>query len=369
MMMAKVVPMISSPMTRRELLALLTAAGATACVASPLALANEARRCFGPRNFAVNMHNSGAGSYDHEISRVLEAGDAIYGWRIGPGQAMDESTKEMRITEHDPLMDFLFQRYGQRRVLVGITDWDDNAKPTVQHMLDLTVQTLDKYPMLTEFEFGNEPLNFDNTTPAEYVWKYTMPVREYLDDVNARRAETGQAPVKLWCAPWHGTKRGIVQTQQMLQQEISCMIATKRQRPIYDGLCVNAYGSDTLSKISQYISMDRFGRPIKVTETGVDDFSKHVFWIDDVMVRAQQMLDDRARRILGDAFSYDHPFVQDQWVTLYDFSDDREYALLNTDPITNQLVPTSEAWSRILERDKCTIEPGLQVRRAVSRVR
>lgn len=327
---------------------MLTAAGAAACTAPLTAIAQQ-ESAFAPRNFAVNMHNGGVWSYDYEIGRVLEAKDAIRNWRIGPIQVPDESAGGYRVAEHDPMMDYLLQQYGPDRALVVIGDWDDAKRVSPERMLDLTMQTIDLHPSIANLQFGNEPYNFDDKMrPDEYVQQYSVPARKRIDECNELRAHRGEQPILLWSAPWHGSISGVVQTRQMLEEELRWISKNRRSTPIFDGICANIYGSDSITKLEQYFSLDRLGRPIKITETGVNDASRHEYWISDVMVRMQSMLDSRAQRVLGAAYAHDHPYVQSQWVTFYDFSDDAGFSLLNRDPVTDRPMPTSGAWERLL---------------------
>ena len=333
---------------RRRFISMLAAAGTAACTAPLTAIAKQ-ESTFAPRNFAVNMHNGGVWSYNYEIERVLEAKDAIRNWRIGPVQVVDESHGDYRIADHDPMMDYLLQQYGPEHVLVPITDWEDAKRPSPEHMLSLTMQVMDKYPSIVNIQFGNEPYNFDEKLrPEEYVQRYAVPVRKYIDERNELRAHRGEKPLLLWSAPWHGSTSGIAQTRQMLDEELRWLSNDGRTTPLFDGISANIYGSDSVTKLGQYLSLDRLGRPITVTETGVNDALRHEYWISDVMVCMQSMLDSRARRVLGAAYAHDHPYAQSQWVTFYDFSDDAGFSLLNRDPVTDRPMPTSDAWDRLL---------------------
>lgn len=332
---------------RRHFIKVLAAAGAAAYTTPLIAFAEQ--NAFAPRNFAVNMHNGGVWSYDYELGRVLEAKDAISNWRIGPAQVPDVHAGDHRIAEHDPMMDYLLQQYGPDRVLVPITDWNDAQRSSPEHMLDLTLQTIDLHPSIIHIQFGNEPYNFeDKLLPDEYVQRYVAPLRVHIDERNALRADRGEKPLLLWSAPWHGSISGIVQTRQMLEEELRWIAKNRRTTPLFDGICANIYGNDSIAKLEQYFSLDRLGRPIKITETGVNDASRHEYWINDVMVRMQSMLDSRAARVLGTAYAHDHPYVQSQWVTFYDFTDDEGFSLLNRDLVTDRPMPTSGAWERLL---------------------
>jgi len=246
----------------------------------------------GPQSLFVNAHNCGTDCAFQELPYLELFKDGITGVRISPLHPYYASPPDSvfyTLAEDDPYFVGVFEIFGPDKVLVLLDDdWAEgpHAKPKPQDMLRKLRDLVERYPMVRHVEFMNEPSNFSNITPQEYVHRYLIPARRYVDQVNAGRPAAEK--ILLYSAAWFGNQDGVRETQRMIRAGALAYI---------DVLSAHIYGprvEDARQLAREYKRLAR-GKPVAVTETNFlagnqSDHAAQRWWICESMVRMESLL-------------------------------------------------------------------------------
>lgn len=246
----------------------------------------------GPQSLFINSHNCGTDCARQELPYLELFKDGITGVRISPLHPYYATPPDpvfYTLAEDDPYFVGVFEIFDPDKVLVLLDDdWAEgpHAKPEPQDMLRKLRDLVERYPMVRHLEFMNEPSNFSNITPQEYVHRYLIPARRYIDQVNAGRGEGEK--ILLYSAAWFGNQDGVRETQRMIRAGALAYI---------DVLSAHIYGArvaDARKLAREYKRLAR-GKPVAVTETNFlsgnqSNHDAQRWWICESMVRMESLL-------------------------------------------------------------------------------
>ncbi len=246
----------------------------------------------GPQSLFVNCHNCGTDCARQELPYLELFKDGITGVRISPLHpffATPPDPEFYDLADDDPYFAGIFEIFDPDQVIVLLDDdWAEppHAKPRPQDMLRKLRDLVERYPMVRRVEYMNEPSNFSNVTPEEYVFRYLIPARRFIDEVNAGRGE--EEKILLYSAAWFGNQDGVRETQRMVGVGALAYI---------DVLSAHIYGprvQDVRKLAREYKRLAR-GKPVAVTETNfqrgnASDYDAQRWWICESMVRVESLL-------------------------------------------------------------------------------
>jgi hypothetical protein len=246
----------------------------------------------GPKSFYINAHNCGLLCATQELPYLELFRDGISGIRIAPVPRDNTAAPDpafYTVNDFDPYFQGVLEIFGPENVLVLIDDQVDegpHAKPSPTNILRLLGSVLDKYPQVRLIEFMNEPLNFSNITPEEYVARYLKPAREVIDLYNADRAPDNQ--LVLYSAAWFGNEDGVRQARRMIRSG-GLAFADVLSAHIYARRAENA-----VALAASYKRMAR-GRAVAVTETNFNagnrsNYESQFWWICESMTEIESLL-------------------------------------------------------------------------------
>lgn len=246
----------------------------------------------GPRSLYLNIHNCGLNCWLQEVPYVNLIKDGVTGVRIAPVTLDNSVAPEpgfYTVNAFDPYFDDMFEIFGKEKTLVLIDDGVDTgrfAKPTANQILTKLTSLLLRHPEVRHIEFMNEPLNFSNITPEEYVGRYLRPARVLVDEFNGDRAPDNQ--IVLYSAAWIGTSDGVARARRMVRAGGLAYV---------DVMSVHLYErrvEDAVKRAREYKRLAR-GKPIAVTETNFNrtnnsDYAAHPWWICESMTEIERIM-------------------------------------------------------------------------------
>ena len=246
----------------------------------------------GPRNLYINLHNCGLDCWLQEVPYLELVKDGVTGVRIAPvtldnTQAPDPGF--YTVNGFDPYFDAVIDIFGPENTLVLIDDGVDDgpfAKPTPNQILTKLSSLLARHPEVRHIEFMNEPLNFSNIVPEEYVGRYLVPARALVDKYNADRAADNQ--IKLYSAAWIGTADGVRRARRMVRAGALAYV------DVFNAHIYERRVEDAARRAREYKRLAR-GKPVAVTETNFNstnnsDYAAHPWWICESMTAMEQVM-------------------------------------------------------------------------------
>lgn len=262
----------------------------------------------GPRRLYLNVHNCGLNCWLQEIPFLELVRDGVTGVRIAPVTRDNTAAPDpgfYTVNDFDPYFDDVLEIFGPQNVLALIDDAVDSgphAKPSPNDVLRKLSSLLARNPAVRHVELLNEPFNFSNISPEEYVGRYLRPARELIDRYNADRAADNQ--ILLYSAAWIGTADGVRRARRMVASGGLAYV---------DVMSVHVYelrAEAAAARAREYKRLAR-GKPIAVTETNFDagnrsDYAAHPWWICEAMTRIEEVmlhgLSANARRVQHNVF-------------------------------------------------------------------
>ena len=246
----------------------------------------------GPRRLYLNVHNCGTDCAAQEIPYLELVKDGITGLRIAPvtlDRTQPGDPGFFTVNDFDPYFEAALEIFGPENLLVLIDDGVDEGrfkKPTPNDILRKLTSLLARHPQVRHIELMNEPFNFSNIGPEEYVGRYLRPARKLIDEFNADRAADNQ--IILYSAAWFGTDDGLRQTRRMVRAGGLAYVDVLSVH-IYEGLAGSA------AKVARDYKRLARGRPIAVTETNFtanarSDYETQQWWICDTMTRIERIM-------------------------------------------------------------------------------
>ena len=246
----------------------------------------------GPRSLFLNLHNCGLDCWLQEVPYLRHVQDGVTGVRVAPVTLDNTSPGDPRfftVNDFDPYFEDVFEIFGPEKTLVLIDDGVDegaHAKPTPNDILRKLSSLLVRWPRVRHVEFMNEPLNFSNVTPEEYVGRYLRPARELVDRFNQDRAAGNR--ILLYSAAWFGSEEGVRQTRRMIRAGGLAYV---------DVLSAHIYerrAADAAERALDYRRLAR-GKPVAVTEANYNagnhsDYETQPWWICEAMTEMEQIL-------------------------------------------------------------------------------
>jgi hypothetical protein len=246
----------------------------------------------GPQSLFVNVHNCGTSCADQELPYLELYQDGISGVRISPVRpyfAQPSDPEFFDLSEDDPYFKGVFELFDADKVLVLLDhDYDQSplAKPRPADMLRKLRNLFERYPQVRRVEFMNEPSNFSDITPEEYVARYLAPARGIVDQVNASRSPDEK--VILYSAAWFGNQDGVRETQRMIRAGALAYA---------DVISAHIYGPrvDAVRLLAREYKRLAHGKPVAVTETNflrgnVSNHTSQRWWICESMVEMEALL-------------------------------------------------------------------------------
>lgn len=246
----------------------------------------------GPHRLYVNLHNCGTVCALQELPYLELFRDGITGVRIAPVPldfSQAPNPEFFTVNPFDPYFNGVIEMFGPENVLVLIDDGVDSgphAKPTPNNILSKLTSLLARHPEVRHVEFMNEPLNFSNIGPEEYVNRYLRPARVLVDEYNADRAANNQ--IILYSAAWIGTADGVRRARRMVRAG-ALAYADVMTAHIYEPRADAA-----AQRAREYKRLSR-GKPIAITESNFNrsnssDYNTQQWWICDSMTRMEQVM-------------------------------------------------------------------------------
>ena len=269
-----------------------------AAILGPLATAAAAQPCNtaynnsnGPKSLYLNIHNCGTVCARQELPYLRLFGDGVTGVRVAPvprDRTEAPQPEFYTVNGVDPYFDGLVELFGAENILMLIDDGVDegpHAKPSPDDMLRLLTSALERHPEVRHIEFMNEPLNFSDITPEEYVHRYLRPARAVIDQYNADRGPENQ--IILYTAAWFGNADGIRQARRMIRAG-ALAVADVLTAHIYDRRV-----EDAAASARAYKRMAR-GTPVAVTETNFNtnnrsNYDAQGWWICESMTAMEEV--------------------------------------------------------------------------------
>jgi len=307
----------------------------------------------GPQSLFLNLHNCGTACADAELPYLELVRDGLSGVRIFPvtrdrAQPGDPSFYE--VNDFDPYLEGVLEIFGPENVLVLVDDGVDrgrHAKPTPAEMLRKLRSLIETHPSVQLVEFMNEPSNFSDIRPAEYVGRYLRSARRMIDDFNRNRPADEQ--ILLFSAAWFGNRDGVRETQRMVRAGALGLI---------DVLTAHLYADreDEAEAIAaEYLRLAR-GKPVAVTETNFNrgnrsNYEAQGWWICRSMVRIEETLRrglNAAERAVQFNVLYTLRADEERLFNVISFPDSRQ-------PLFWQ--PTGPGHTILIERSKIPTDP------------
>ncbi len=166
------------------------------------------------------------------------------------------------------------------------------------------------YPSIKYWQLLNEPTNFFDISPTDYVKKYLAPAAQFIRTNYPHITIISAAPV--------GTSQGPI-----LMAEMAAAGLEKH----CDIVGVHIYNPVTIIEYAAFIK-----KRIWVTETGVADPMQHIAWARDTLKGVREAL--KPERIF--------------WYVLWDES---QYSLINIDETTGSLSGSSPLYELLINRN------------------
>ena len=246
----------------------------------------------GPKSLFINLQNCGTLCAFQALPYLRLIGSGLTGVRIAPVPRDNTAAPDpdyYQVNDFDPYFTGVLEIFGPDNVLVLIDDLVDEgrfAKPKPNDMLRMLSSLLTRNPEVRHIEFMNEPLNFSNIRPEEYVARYLRPARALVDKYNADRAADNQ--IVLYSAAWFGNEDGVRQTRRMVRAG-GLAFADVMAVHIYDRLQKNAE-----KRAREYRRLAR-GKPIAVTESNFNssnrsEYEAQLWWVCQSMSSIEQIL-------------------------------------------------------------------------------
>lgn len=246
----------------------------------------------GPRRLYLNIHNCGLSCWLQEIPYLELVKDGVTGVRIAPVTRDNTAPPDpgfYTVNDFDPYFEAALDIFGPENVLALIDDDVDSgphAKPSPNDILRKLSSLLARNPEVRHVELMNEPYNFSNISPEEYVGRYLRPARELIDRYNADRAANNQ--IVLYSAAWVGRADGVRRARRMVRAGGLAYV---------DVMSVHIYEprvEAAASRAREYKRLAR-GKPIAVTESNFDagnrsDYAAHPWWICEAMTRIEDVM-------------------------------------------------------------------------------
>lgn len=246
----------------------------------------------GPQNLYLNVHNCGLACWLQEVPYLELVKDGVTGIRIAPVTLDNTAAPDpgfYTVNSFDPYFEDVFAIFGPERTLVLIDDGVDSgpfAKPTANQILRKLSSLLARHPKVRHVELMNEPLNFSNITPEEYVGRYLRPARILVDEYNTDRAPANK--ILLYSAAWIGNADGVRRARRMVRAGGLAYV---------DVMSVHLYetrAADAAKRAREYKRLAR-GKPIAVTETNFNrtsnsDYAAHPWWICESMTEIERVM-------------------------------------------------------------------------------
>lgn len=246
----------------------------------------------GPLSFYLNLHNCGAGCAAQELPYLELYKNGITGVRISPVSRVGIQPPDPEFFEpnnHDPYLRGVLEIFGPENVLVLIDDGVDegpHAKPSPDDMARKLRSVLLLHPTVRRIEFMNEPSNFSDITPREYVGRYLPLARQVVDEFNLTR-EPGHE-ILLYSAAWFGNLDGVRETYRMV---------TAGGLGYVDAMSVHIYADlaeGARRQAREYKRLAR-GKPVAVTETNYNSsntssYDTQQWWLCQAMTGIEVIL-------------------------------------------------------------------------------
>lgn len=291
----------------------------------------------GPRSLFLNLHNCGLDCWLQEVPYLRHVQDGVTGVRIAPvtlDRTVPGDPGFYTVNDFDPYFDAVFEIFGPEKTLVLIDDGVDQgvyAKPTPNDILRKLSSLLVREPRVRHVEFMNEPLNFSNVTPEEYVGRYLRPARALVDRFNRDRAADNR--IVLYSAAWFGSGDGVRQTRRMIRAGGLAYV---------DVMSVHIYESraaDAAARAHDYRRLAR-GTPIAVTEANYNagnrsDYAAQPWWICEAMTEMEQILRrglSPQEQLLQHNVYYTLRSDEGRFFNLIRFADAKSLSWVNTGP-------------------------------------
>lgn len=246
----------------------------------------------GPLSLYLNLHNCGSGCAAQALPYLELFKNGITGVRISPVSRVGIQPPDPEYFEpnhHDPYLRGVLEIFGPENVLVLIDDGVDegpHAKPSPEDMARKLRSVLMLHPTVRRIEFMNEPSNFSDITPREYVGRYLPRARQIIDEFNLAR-EPGKE-ILLYSAAWFGNLDGVRETYRMV---------TAGGLGYVDAMSVHIY-SDLVEgarrQAREYKRLAR-GKPVAVTETNYNSgnagsYDAQHWWLCQAMTGIEAIL-------------------------------------------------------------------------------
>lgn len=221
----------------------------------------------------INIHDFGFGLQDSYFRKLVETG-AVIGIRIGK---LDSSSTSNWL-------------YGGRVEVLGIFDNEYLRESNVCEVFENYTR---RHPYIKYWEIGNEVEYFINMQPEEY-----MPIFEKIYQTSKKLNVTvlSQAPF------------GNIDGAKIFERMVK--LGLDKYPDIIVALHFYGYASEAIHKFAAQVHKLPFSTKVWVTEAGINQFSKHIGFVNQVYHDIQSSL--RAERIY--------------W---YDFSECSEHALVS----------------------------------------
>ncbi len=218
----------------------------------------------GPVSLYLNVQNCGTLCADQSLPFLAQFRDGISGLRINPvspATASPPSNAFYRVSQDDPLLRGVLDLFGGENLLILVDDGVDQgefAKPTPEQMALKLRSTLTTHPRVRRIQFMNEPSNFSDITPEEYVLDYLPLARQIIDEANRNRGPAQQ--IVLYATGWFGNGDGFRETQRMVEAGALALV---------DAVSAHIYRervAEARDLADDYARLVR-GTPVALTET------------------------------------------------------------------------------------------------------
>jgi hypothetical protein len=208
-----------------------------------------------------------------------------------------EENGDFRIEAEDGFLEDLSASYGWNRLLILADNGVNKPKPTIEDLINSrntgTIQQIaESFPMVEYLQVRNEPGNFNDLTPVQYVQQLRV-AWNWIQGENARREMVnnqnsgceGYVPlprIKVVSAAFFGNDGGYQQTIAALKAGMA---------KYCDIIAVHDYHGGLVGKYSALrASLGLNNKPIWITETGPKDFTQQDEWYENEMVNMSRSL-------------------------------------------------------------------------------
>ncbi len=250
---------------------------------------NEGR---GPRSLWLNVQNCGTQCGEQFLPYLELIRNGLSGIRINPvgrPNAVAGNNSFYTVNNDDPLLRGVLRILGPDKLLVLVDDGVDDgpfSKPRPQDMERKLRSLFSTHPEVRRIQFMNEPGNFSDMSPEEYVAAYLPVARRVVDELNQSRSAADR--IWIYSAGWFGNQEGFQETQRMVEAGGLGLV---------DVLGAHIYRQrtgDARDLAEDYKALAR-GKVVAITETnfnqsGSSRYNTQEWWICNAMTAMESVM-------------------------------------------------------------------------------